>query len=160
MHRCRILLAIAVLGGCNVQPKTEPLIVSQNVRTVRVGSADGAISCSGPHKPSGTPAPSLVPLRCLDGQQASIEITGLHGKVSLPSGASTGVALQETSDALVGVWYDQSPRLLSDTVSPSTSGYEPELRQSYRTYYRGPRGGCYYITGSGRKQYVDRSMCR
>ncbi|MVM36983.1 hypothetical protein GO730_03735 [Spirosoma sp. HMF3257] len=25
--------------------------------------------------------------------------------------------------------------------------------------YRGPRGGCYYITGSGRKQYVDRSLC-
>lgn len=26
-------------------------------------------------------------------------------------------------------------------------------------YIRGPRGGCYYITGSGRKEYVDRSLC-
>ena len=26
-------------------------------------------------------------------------------------------------------------------------------------YIRGPRGGCYYISGSGRKVYVDRSMC-
>lgn len=31
---------------------------------------------------------------------------------------------------------------------------------TYSNYYiRGPRGGCYYITGSGRKQYVDRSLC-
>lgn len=29
-----------------------------------------------------------------------------------------------------------------------------------RTYYTGPRGGCYYISGSGRRQYVDRSYCR
>jgi Bacterial SH3 domain len=28
-----------------------------------------------------------------------------------------------------------------------------------RSYIRGPRGGCYYISGSGRKVYVDRSMC-
>lgn len=29
-----------------------------------------------------------------------------------------------------------------------------------RTYYLGPRGGCYYLTGGGAKVYVDRSMCR
>ena len=28
-----------------------------------------------------------------------------------------------------------------------------------RGYIRGPRGGCYYISGSGRKVYVDRSLC-
>ncbi len=26
-------------------------------------------------------------------------------------------------------------------------------------YQRGPRGGCYYINSSGRKEYVDRSLC-
>lgn len=26
-------------------------------------------------------------------------------------------------------------------------------------YIRGPRGGCFYYTNSGRKQYVDRSLC-
>jgi tetratricopeptide (TPR) repeat protein len=26
-------------------------------------------------------------------------------------------------------------------------------------YRRGSRGGCYYITGTGRKQYVDRNLC-
>lgn len=33
------------------------------------------------------------------------------------------------------------------------------LRSSSQYYIRGPRGGCYYLTSSGRKQYVDRSMC-
>lgn len=28
-----------------------------------------------------------------------------------------------------------------------------------RTYYRGPRGGCYYINSNGNKTYVDRSLC-
>lgn len=28
-----------------------------------------------------------------------------------------------------------------------------------RDYHTGPRGGCYYYSGSGRKQYVDRSYC-
>ena len=28
-----------------------------------------------------------------------------------------------------------------------------------RGYIRGPRGGCYYISSSGRKVYVDRSLC-
>jgi uncharacterized protein YgiM (DUF1202 family) len=28
-----------------------------------------------------------------------------------------------------------------------------------RVYFRGPRGGCYYLSGSGRKVYVDRSLC-
>ena len=28
-----------------------------------------------------------------------------------------------------------------------------------RVYIRGPRGGCYYISSSGSKVYVDRSVC-
>ncbi len=30
---------------------------------------------------------------------------------------------------------------------------------NYRRYYRGPRGGCYYINSNGNKSYVDRSLC-
>lgn len=32
-------------------------------------------------------------------------------------------------------------------------------RSSSGGYIRGPRGGCFYYTASGRKQYVDRSLC-
>lgn len=28
-----------------------------------------------------------------------------------------------------------------------------------RVYQSGPRGGCYYVTTSGEKQYVDKSNC-
>ena len=43
----------------------------------------------------------------------------------------------------------------SPDTAPDTGGYtRPD-----RTYIRGPRGGCYYISPSGRKVYVDRSMC-
>jgi hypothetical protein len=42
---------------------------------------------------------------------------------------------------------------------PSTGGYGRRSSASDRTYIRGPRGGCYYISGSGNKVYVDRSMC-
>lgn len=32
--------------------------------------------------------------------------------------------------------------------------------ESGRVYYTGKRGGCYYLNSSGRKEYVDRSLCR
>jgi hypothetical protein len=36
---------------------------------------------------------------------------------------------------------------------------QPSRSSSGRVYIRGPRGGCYYISSSGSKVYVDRSMC-
>jgi hypothetical protein len=42
---------------------------------------------------------------------------------------------------------------------PDTGGYSRRRTGSDRTYITGPRGGCYYISGSGRKVYVDRSSC-
>ena len=46
--------------------------------------------------------------------------------------------------------YQSPPRVErpATTRSPDHSGY-----------IRGPRGGCYYISASGRKVYVDHSMC-
>lgn len=40
----------------------------------------------------------------------------------------------------------------------STTTYKPKYKSS-RTYYRGPRGGCYYINSNGNKSYVSRSYC-
>ena len=34
------------------------------------------------------------------------------------------------------------------------------IAKGNRTYVKGAKGGCYYLTPSGRKQYVDRSMCQ
>lgn len=55
-----------------------------------------------------------------------------------------------------------SPRTntTSSTRSESVSSGTPSSRSSYgRSYIRGPRGGCYYYSSSGRKVYVDRSLC-
>ena len=47
--------------------------------------------------------------------------------------------------------------------SPSPpAGSEPGVRPSCpigRPLTRGPRGGCYYVTDSGRRSYVDRGCC-
>jgi uncharacterized protein YgiM (DUF1202 family) len=61
-----------------------------------------------------------------------------------------------------GSTYD-SPRRSVRSTSPTTSGSgrisTPRIPASSRMYIRGPRGGCYYLSGSGRKVYVDRSLC-
>ena len=46
-------------------------------------------------------------------------------------------------------------------ITPAETSPLPQPTRSTadRAYIRGPRGGCYYISGSGRKVYVDRSMC-
>ena len=45
----------------------------------------------------------------------------------------------------------------SREIRPKTSR---ELsRTANNGYIRGPRGGCYYLSGSGRKVYVDRGFC-
>ncbi|WP_299778612.1 hypothetical protein [uncultured Formosa sp.] len=47
----------------------------------------------------------------------------------------------------------------SSQITPNT--YQPKIKKirNYRTYYRGPRGGCYYINSNGNKSYVSRSLC-
>ena len=42
----------------------------------------------------------------------------------------------------------------------ATSGASAQTTTSdSRTYTKGPKGGCYYINSSGRKSYVDHSLC-
>ena len=61
-----------------------------------------------------------------------------------------------------------APRLSEQTIPPDytpktsspSGGYTPRSSSSANPdYIRGPRGGCYYISASGRKVYVDRSLC-
>jgi endonuclease YncB( thermonuclease family) len=40
-----------------------------------------------------------------------------------------------------------------------SNGSSSSKPSSDRTYVRGPRGGCYYINSSGKKTYVDKSLC-
>ncbi len=49
----------------------------------------------------------------------------------------------------------------TSTIVPSTptTTYTNDSSDS-RTYFTGPRGGCYYYNSKGNKSYVDRSYCR
>ena len=51
--------------------------------------------------------------------------------------------------------YTSSPK----NYKSSSSSYKTKSYRSSRTYYRGPRGGCYYINSNGNKTYVARSLC-
>lgn len=43
---------------------------------------------------------------------------------------------------------------------PAPQARQPVRRPQSNGYITGPRGGCYYYTAGGNKQYVDRSLCR
>ena len=45
------------------------------------------------------------------------------------------------------------------SISTSSSSSRRTPRRTSRSYYTGPRGGCYYINSNGNKSYVDRSLC-
>jgi hypothetical protein len=53
-----------------------------------------------------------------------------------------------------------APIYSSSAPKPSrTRRARASASSSGSMYQRGPRGGCYYINASGRKVYVDRSLC-
>ncbi|QDK80883.1 hypothetical protein EXU85_20610 [Spirosoma sp. KCTC 42546] len=69
-------------------------------------------------------------------------------KIAAPAGESE----QTVEQVLV-----ETNQYLKSSNSKKTSLRRVSTSSNY--YIRGPRGGCYYLTASGRKQYVDRSLC-
>jgi endonuclease YncB( thermonuclease family) len=62
--------------------------------------------------------------------------------------ASPGAVTTSTGQPAKNAAADNPNVRTAPTSQPSNSGY-----------IRGPRGGCYTITSSGKKRYVDRSLC-
>ena len=52
-----------------------------------------------------------------------------------------------------------SPETPPTSVIYNTAPTTPSSSSS-RTYFRGSRGGCYYINSKGNKTYVDHSLCK
>jgi hypothetical protein len=44
--------------------------------------------------------------------------------------------------------------------SGSAAAAETKVVKGNTPYIKGPKGGCYYVSESGRKEYVDRSVCQ
>lgn len=67
-----------------------------------------------------------------------------------------------STKALVSPQGDVSSRSSSSTANMGSSGRRTlavPRSSPARGYYRGPRGGCYTYSASGRKRYVDHSYC-
>ncbi|UHG92529.1 hypothetical protein [Spirosoma oryzicola] len=95
------------------------------------------------------------------------EIDGKVGYVGNSFIAATGKTPQAVERSLQPAVETSSDYSSYTTTRPSyraKPSYRPKTQSrssssSSQYYIRGPRGGCYYLTASGRKQYVDRSMC-
>jgi hypothetical protein len=57
---------------------------------------------------------------------------------------------------------DAHPKRMNfaDYPAPRYKGAEALPLPVRRVYHSGPRGGCYYLTTSGKKVYVDKSHCK
>lgn len=152
-----------------------------------VSAPGGSLSCKGNYDALDTRPVLNTPVTCSDGRYGTITVIrtpdGMAGSgtVTLASGEKGAVGFgREASSVLTrptqqfaSVGSEYGNCLTPDSIAADgkrcgarAAGYQGASYQtysrpasSYRTYYRGPRGGCYYLTGSGRKQYVDRSMC-
>jgi hypothetical protein len=79
-----------------------------------------------------------------------------NGWAGLYTGGAREGYVYRASDAV----RRSAPAAASSTPQSFTSarGRRRSSAES-RGYYTGPRGGCYTYSASGRKRYVDRSMC-
>lgn len=60
----------------------------------------------------------------------------------------------------IGLWKEKDPTPPWDYGRNTSSSDKKSKKSKDREYIRGPRGGCYYLSGSGRKVYVkDKSLC-
>lgn len=72
----------------------------------------------------------------------------------IEGGATTGYVSRSTNSLQTS-----RPAAIRQLLPSGRSRSSGRGSASSRRYYRGPRGGCYYYTDSGNKQYVDRSVC-
>lgn len=159
----------ALLTGCGTY--TTPAVVKLTDGTVLLGTttaaasgghfqlstADNTLTCNGTYNAFDLKPTISIPVSCNDGRSATAVITrnpdGISGSgyVTTSDGQRGSVAFGENASNIL----HQHPLRIA---KPST--YNSLYQSSYRMYYLGPRGGCYYINSNGNKTYVDRSNCR
>jgi hypothetical protein len=69
------------------------------------------------------------------------------------------LAQSKTDSAKMAQKRDSINRATFKEYQRIRQGTNKKATASDRTYFRGPKGGCYYYSKSGKKVYVDRSIC-
>ncbi|WP_025742387.1 hypothetical protein [Aquimarina pacifica] len=65
----------------------------------------------------------------------------------------------ETQSTNTVQFFTKTAKYKDGSYSRSVERKKQYKTKTTKTYYRGPRGGCYYINSNGNKTYVARSMC-
>lgn len=101
--------------------------------------------------PTSSVQPAPAPVKPVPVPPPAIKVTPPLSNYS-PSPSSS----QKTYSSSGTTYQSAAPQASykASSIVPSTSSYS-----SGSGYYRGPRGGCYTYSSSGRKRYVDRSLC-
>jgi len=83
---------------------------------------------------------------------------GVWRKVQTENGIGWlhGSTVAAVGTVLYGDTYIPPPKA---PVAPKLLNWPPPRIEPSKTYFRGPRGGCYYINPNGNKTYVNRSFC-
>lgn len=100
-------------------------------------------------------------------------ITRSDGSKTVSNHLNTGTFIKRNGKWQVVAWQATTiPKPESDVKTASQTGPvetkpadgpaapQKSATSESRTYQRGPRGGCYYLSASGKKVYVDHSYCQ
>jgi hypothetical protein len=99
-----------------------------------------------------------------NGRHVVYAISDMYGEFKLVTSVSGRTTPRNV------VWNTSTRRLAAAQGASTPTGSSPARRATgsarkarasaeERGYYLGPRGGCYTYTSSGRKRYVERSLC-
>lgn len=85
----------------------------------------------------------------------------LHGNTIKLNGAAAPETYSSPPPAMRRAASSRRGRVTASAGATAETISTPTYRvpSGSRSYIRGPRGGCYYLNSSGRKTYVDRSLC-
>lgn len=168
------LVSIALLTGCasGMEPVSDPVFI----QSFTIANTGNTIVCRGAYSRSVLETDITTDIKCDDGLSGSIAIKTLnngHPSVATAS-ISNGTVAQARFKPILGDRHaygeivnvaikSPSPNLkvkqaqrISTSATPSSGA---SRWSSTRRYYRGARGGCYYINSNGNKTYVDGSYC-
>ena len=111
------------------------------------------------------PEGSVIKISQYNASYWKAEANGITGYLGKTFVVATGKTISDIERSVKPVAETYSSYTYSSNTysKPRTKAYRTRTAStspsSSQYYIRGPRGGCYYLTGSGRKQYVDRSLC-
>ncbi|MDX6610936.1 MAG: hypothetical protein QOD75_122 [Blastocatellia bacterium] len=160
MNRVLLLILFVCVLPITVSAQTPRYarVISQNANLRDTPSPAGAV---GDEVPEGTLVKVLDEKLPWYVVRVANHVGWMHGN-TIEFISALGSTPQPTIPQAIVPEYTPPPTPLvsPSAVTPETPQHStPTQATTNHTYLRGSRGGCYYLSGSGRKVYVDRGLC-